>query len=307
MRYASEAMDLRRLRYFVVLAEERHFTRAAERLHITQSTLSHQIREMEEEIGRTLFERTSRRVAITEAGETLLASATRALREVDEGMRMIATAADPLHGTLRIGATHTFNVELIPECLAQFGELHPSVSVVVREMFATEIVRLVESGRAEIGITYDPQRRERLDFEMLYVEEMVLAVAADHPFARRRHVRTVELHRRRMILPTRASSTRRIIDEALRSVSARPVVAAEIDSVAATVALVRRTQLGAIISRLAAPVASDLRIVPLESPTPLRTPGILTRRDATPSQAVRSFIRILRRAALTQSELGRRR
>ncbi len=300
-------MELRRLRYFVVLAEERNFTRAAARLNITQSTLSHQIREMEEEVGRPLFERTSRRVVITEAGETLLASATRALREVDEGLRMIAAAADPLIGTLRIAATHTFNVELIPECVAQLGELHPAVSVIVREMFATEIVRLVESGEVDVGITYDPHRRDRLDFEALYVEEMVLAVAADHPFAKRRRVRTVELHRRRMILPTRASSTRRIIDEALRSVSAEPVVAAEMDSVAATVALVRRTQLGAIISRLAAPQASDLRIVPLESPTPLRTPGLLTRRDAAQSPAMRSFVAILRRVALAQSELGRRR
>lgn len=73
-------MDLRQLRYFVLLADERSFTRAAARLHITQSTLSHGIRQMEEEIGRPLFERTSRRVVITDVGETLLASATRALR-----------------------------------------------------------------------------------------------------------------------------------------------------------------------------------------------------------------------------------
>ncbi len=295
------------MRYFAVLAEERSFTRAALRLHITQSTLSHQIRQMESEIGRPLFDRTSRRVVITEVGETLLATATRALREVDEGLRTIAAASDPLLGTLRIGATHTFNIKLIPECLAQFGVLHPAMSVVVREMFAAEVVRSVESGDLDVGITYDPHQRERLSFEQLYVEEMVLAVAVGHPFARRRRVRTVELHRQRMILPTQASATRRIIDEALRSVAAEPVVAAEMDSVAATVALVRRTQLGAIISRLAAPDAEDLRIVPLESPTPLRTPGLLTRRDAAQTPALRSFIGVLRRVALQQEEKGRRR
>lgn len=300
-------MELRQLRYFVVLAEELSFTRAALRLHITQSTLSHQIRQMESEIGRPLFDRTSRRVVITEVGETLLASATRALREVDEGLRTIAAAPDPLLGTLRIGATHTFNIKLIPECVAQFGAQHPAVSVVVRELFAPEIVRLVESGDLDVGITYDPHRRDRLQFEALYVEEMVLAVAADHPFARRKRVRTVELHKQRMILPTEASATRRIIDEALRSVAAQPVVAAEMDSVAATVALVRRTHLGAIISRLAAPDAGDLRIVPLENPTPLRTPGVLNRRGAAQSPALRSFIAILRRVALRQEARGRRR
>jgi LysR family cyn operon transcriptional activator len=300
-------MDLRQLRYFAVVAEERSFTRAASRLHVTQSTVSHQIRQMEEELGKPLFERTSRRVVITEVGETLLASATRALREFDEGIRLIAAAADPLVGKLTISATHTFNIRLIPECVAQLGELHPAVSVVVREMFAAEVVKLVEAGDVDVGITYDPHRRDRLDFETLYVEEMVLAVGADHPFAKRRRVRMVELHRRRMILPTQSSATRRIIDDALRSVNAEPVVAAEIDSVAATVALVRRTHLGAIISRLAAPETKELRMVALESPTPLRTPGLLTRKNRTQSPELRSFIGILRRVALQQEGAGRRR
>jgi LysR family cyn operon transcriptional activator len=79
------------------------------------------------------------------------------------------------------------------------------------------------------------------------------------------------------------------------------------DSVAATVALVRRTQLGAIISRLAAPDAEDLRIVPLENPTPLRTPGLLTKRNAQQTPAMRSFVGILRRVALQQEAIGRRR
>ena len=107
--------------------------------------------------------------------------------------------------------------------------------------------------------------------------------------------------------PTQSSATRRIIDEALRSVNAEPVVAAEIDSVAATIALVRRTQLGAIISRLAAPETKELRIVALESPSPLRTPGLLTRRNRTQSAELRSFIGILRRVALQQEGAGRRR
>ena len=299
-------MELRHLRYFVALAEELSFTRAAVKMHVTQSTLSHQIRQIEDEIGQRLFDRIGKRVVITDAGEALLPSATRALREVDEGLRGIKTSPDPLTGTLRIGATHTFNIKVIPDCLAAVLHAHPSMSVVVREMFASDIVALVEAGELDLGITYDPHRRGKLDFEALYVEEMILAVAAGHPYAARRRVRLVELHKQRMILPTRNSSTRRIIDDALRSVNAQPVVVAAMDSVAATVELVRRTELAAIISRLAAPDARDLRIVALESPTPLRTPGLLTKSGRRATPALRSFIGILRRLVLHHRDIASR-
>jgi LysR family cyn operon transcriptional activator len=297
-------MELRHLRYFVTLAEELSFTRAAQRMHVTQSTLSHQIRQLEDEIGQRLFDRIGKRVIITDAGEALLPSATRALREVDEGMRLLKTAPDPLIGTLTIGATHTFNVKLIPECVAAFLDTHPAMSIVVREMFAGDVARHVETLELDLGITYDPHRREHLNFEPLYIEEMVLAVAAGHPFASRRRVRLVELHKQKMVLPTTRSSTRRILDDALRSVGAEPVIVAEMDPLGATIELVRRTRLGAIISRLAAPEAKDLRIIALESPTPLRTPGLLTRAGRPPDAAVRAFIGILRRKVLQHQQGG---
>ena len=188
-------MELRHLRYFVALAEELSFTRAAERMHVTQSTLSHQIKQIEDQLGQRLFDRLGKRVVITEAGAALLPNATRALREVDEGLRLLTSTPDPLVGTLRIGATHTFNIKLIPDCLAAFLAKHPGINVVVREMFAADIVRRVEAEELDLGITYDPRSRERLTFEPLYIEEMVLAVAAAHPLAKRKRARLIELHK----------------------------------------------------------------------------------------------------------------
>ena len=296
-------MELRHLRYFVALAEELSFTRAASKMHVTQSTLSHQIRQIEEEIGQPLFDRIGKRVVITDAGEALLASATRALREVDEGLRLMKSSPDPLVGTLRVGATHTFNVKLIPQCLALFLDKHPSVRVVVREMFASEVARHVASGEVDLGITYQPDQPGKLHFEALYVEEMTLAVGAGHPFAKRRRVRGIELHKLRMILPTRSSSTRRILEDALRSVNAEPIVVAEMDSLAASIELVRQSDLATVISRLAAPDAEGVEIIPLENPTPTRTPGLLTRSGEPAGAAVRSFAGILRRIVRQHSHV----
>src|SRR5436190_100054 len=113
-------MELRHLRYFVALADCLSFTRAAERVHVTQSTLSHQIRQLEEQVGQPLFERIGRRVVTTEAGELFLGFATRALREVDDSIAMLKPGGGGLSGLVRIGATHTFNIGLIPECVALF-------------------------------------------------------------------------------------------------------------------------------------------------------------------------------------------
>ena len=96
-------MELRHLRYFVALAECLSFTRAAQRVHVTQSTLSHQIKQLEDELGHALFERIGKRVVLTEAGETFLAHASKALLEVDHGLSNLKHAGDELSGEVRIG------------------------------------------------------------------------------------------------------------------------------------------------------------------------------------------------------------
>ena len=103
-------MELRHLRYFVALADTLSFTRAAERVHVTQSTLSHQIRQLEDEIGRPLFDRIGKRVLLTDAGETFLGYAAKALREVDQGLGDLLRGPGELEGEVRIGSTGTFNV-----------------------------------------------------------------------------------------------------------------------------------------------------------------------------------------------------
>src|ERR1700722_2753800 len=132
-------MELRHLRYFAALAEELSFTRAAEKVHVTQSTLSHQIKQLEDELGLPLFSRIGKRVVITEAGEMLLAGVTRGLREIDDGVRSLKGSAGPLLGTLKIGSTHTFNNKFVPVCVPTFLKRHPAVSITVLELSADDV------------------------------------------------------------------------------------------------------------------------------------------------------------------------
>lgn len=290
-------MELRHIRYFVALAGSLNFTRAAERVHVTQSTLSHQIAQLEQELGARLFDRVGKKVQMTEAGEEFLAYATRALRELDRGIGALKPTGDELSGTVRVGATHTFNLGFIPACVATFMTRHPTVKVIVYELSADAIDAGIASGEIDLGIAYRPTSASELGFEPLYSEEMVLAVGDEHPFAKRKRVRMVELHRQRLVLLPSEFATRAMLDECFVACGAEPVVVAEMNTVAPMLGLAARTDIAAIVARSAVPANLGLHAIPLEAPTPVRTPGILWNRNARQAPQVQSFSAIVRKVA----------
>jgi LysR family cyn operon transcriptional activator len=135
-----------------------------------------------------------------------------------------------------------------------------------------------------------------LRFDPLYNEEMVLAVGKDHPFARRRFVRMVELHRQRLVLLPSTFSTRGMLEECFRTANAEPIVVAEMNAIGAMLELVSSTTAAAIVSEHTLR-RDDVRIIPLESPTPVRTPGLLWKRDTPRSPAATHFAAIIRSVA----------
>ncbi|WP_233838574.1 LysR substrate-binding domain-containing protein [Paraburkholderia sp. ZP32-5] len=296
-------MELRHLRYFTALAEQLNFTQAAEKVHVTQSTLSHQIKQLEDELGCRLFDRSGKRVLITEAGALFLEHIRNALREVDEGVWTIRKSADILTGEIRMGATHTFNMRIIPNCVSIFLEQHPSVRVSVRELSGDDIAQNLIDGELDFGVAYQPRNLDALRFEPLYNEEMVLAVSTRHPFARRRFVRMVELHLQKVVLLSKTFTTRAVIDECFRMANADPVVVAEMSAIAPMIELVSSTSIATIVSEHAIQ-RDDVRAIPLESPTPVRTPGFLWRRNETRSAAARHFAAIVRN--MTEEANGRK-
>ena len=298
-------MELRHLRYFVALAEQLNFTAAADKVHVTQSTLSHQIRQLEDELGCRLFDRESSKVALTQTGEAFLERARIALREVDEGVWSVRMAAEEMSGVVRVRTTHTFNMHIIPTCMAIFLERHPSVRVDVMEMPGDDIAASLANGTIDIGVTYKPHHHVTLRFEALYTEEMLLAVGAKHPFARRRFVRMSELHLQKVVLLPRPFSTRTLLDECFMMANATPVVVAEMNAIAPMMELVSATDIAAIVSEHATG-RDDVRMIPLESPTPTRAPGLLWRGDASRSPAVRAFAAIIRSVSAKESHDKRR-
>jgi LysR family cyn operon transcriptional activator len=294
-------MELRHLRYFSALAGSLSFTRAAERVHVTQSTLSHQIRQLEDELGTRLFDRVGKRVTLTEAGETFLAYALRALQEIDEGVGALKESGADLAGSVRVGATHSFNLGFIPECVAIFMQRHPTVHMTVQELAADSIVSKVSAGELDLGITYRPSGLSELVFEPLYNEEMVLVVGKNHPLYKRKRVRMVELHRQPIALLPKEFATRAMLEECFVACGAEPLVVAEMNTISPMLSLVERTEIATIVAKSVIPLGSALKAIPIENPTPIRTPGILRRKADRPSPEVRSFSSIVRKLGFNTS------
>jgi LysR family cyn operon transcriptional activator len=298
-------MELRHLRYFAALAETLHFTRAADRTHVTQSTLSHQIKQLEEELGVNLFDRIGKRVVITEAGDTLLAQILPALKQIDMAVTALNSQPGSVAGTLRVGATYSFNTRLVPQCIASFLSRNPAIRVTAEELSQAKIVERLESGDLDLGIAYRPTEDHDLWFEPLYNEEMVLVVASAHPLAKRRKVRMIELHNLRMALLPTMFSTRQQLDECFRAAGAEPVVVAEMNTIMPMIELVKQTDLAGIVGETAVGGVEGLAIVALENPTPIRTPGLLWKRGGSDDLVIKQFAAVVRRATDAGVGMGR--
>lgn len=186
-------MDLRHLRYFLAVAEEGHFGRAAERLHIVQSALSMQIRALEDELGGPLFLRTSRRVELTEAGSLLRAEALRTLEQAAHAQRVVQRSLRGEMGSVRIGfaGNAVFSGRLMADVRA-FRKAYPDAEVILRELAPHLQVEAVQTGHLDIG--YAPSHGgQALDkallFERIGTWPLVVALPADHPLAHQQPLR----------------------------------------------------------------------------------------------------------------------
>jgi DNA-binding transcriptional LysR family regulator len=183
-------MELRHLRYFVAVAEELHFSRAAERLHIAQPPLSQQIRQLEDELGVRLFDRTKRRVQLTDAGRLVVGEARRALAQAGRVAEAARHAAQGSAGLLRVGFSSSAPYTTLPAILRSFRGQFPHVVLNLFERSTEEQVELLAAGAIDIGFVRRPIEGalESLVVKTILREPLVLALPHDHPLRARRAV-----------------------------------------------------------------------------------------------------------------------
>jgi DNA-binding transcriptional LysR family regulator len=289
-------VELRQLTHFLAVAEASHFTRAATRVHLTQSSLSSSIRALERELGTDLFVRSTRRVELTEAGRALLPAARRAVSATEDGRDAVAGVRGLVRGQLAIGVIQTVGPIGIPALLARYHRRHPAVTLRLSNAGVASLVRQTADGELELAIVDLPlgPQASRVRAHAIGTESLQLGVSGHDPLARRHRVRLIDLADRDFVEYRPDSSLRASIDEACQTAGLERRIACEVDTIADLVELVVNG-LGVSLLPPAAIRTAGGRVIGLATDPPIpRDLMLVTPLEREPSPAATAFLEMLK-------------
>ena len=198
-------MELDQIRHFLTVADAGNFTRAAERAHISQPSLSQQIINLERELGHKLFHRLGRRAVLTEAGKAFLDRARRIVLEVEDASKALRDSPT-LERRIKVGAVQTLAPYLFPPLLERCRESHPNLLVNTHEDFRPDLVNGVVDGDLDLAIVPQPVKDARISVEPLFTEPLLLVVGRNHPLATKATIAAADLAEENFVLLGHSSS-----------------------------------------------------------------------------------------------------
>jgi DNA-binding transcriptional LysR family regulator len=298
-------MEMRHLRYFIAVAEEENVTRAAERLRISQPPLSRQIRDLEEEIGVSLLERTAKTVRLSPAGRAFLEEARAVIQRVETAVGVARAIDGGTRGELNIGYSPTLTVELLPEGLRWFQGVSPEVKVVIHDLNTEEMFQGLNDGRLQLALMPTPRGRRlrNLHVEKLRSYDIAVAMPSGHRLAVRTSLKFEDIRDERLIGYSRTGYPEYHEDLARRfgcpgknATRASPIQE-EHDSVSSLVAAVESGRGVALVATcLKAVVGARLELRPLMPECTALSVGAVWSGEG-PSTLVARFLEGLRKAA----------
>ncbi|MGA8116259.1 MAG: LysR substrate-binding domain-containing protein [Actinocatenispora sp.] len=292
-------MQLQQLAYFLAVAQHRHFTRAAEAVHVAQPSLSQQIRALEHELGAVLFSRARGNIALTPAGETLLPLARRILADVDTARLEVQELATLRRGRVRLGATPSLCTGLLPEVLREFRRQYPGIQLMIEENGSRDLVRELAEGELDLALIILPLHATdpALATTALLREQLVVASSpATAPITHRRRLRVTDLRDQPLVMFRRGYDLREFTVGACQDAGFVPTFAiegGEMDAVLGFVAaglgiaVVPSMVVGSMV------VADRFRTTPFTAPGLSRTIGLAHRKDVQPPRAAQALRTVL--------------
>jgi DNA-binding transcriptional LysR family regulator len=234
-------MEMRQLEYFVAVAEEQNFTRAAERVRISQSGVSAQIRQLERELGTVLFDRSARTATLTAAGRAALAHARAALASADAVGQAVGEVTDLIRGRLTVGMVMGCTLTPLFDALAAFHRAHPGVEISLLEDNSDRLVEGVRAHAIDLALVGTAAATpEGLEALTIISERLVVAVPAGHPLAERERVTLRDLAAHPLVCMPPGTGLRTVFDDACAAQGLRPVIALQAGSADAIAGLAAR-------------------------------------------------------------------
>ncbi|MFF2348577.1 LysR family transcriptional regulator [Kitasatospora sp. NPDC058115] len=281
-------MQLQQLRYFVAVAETRHFTRAAEAAHVAQPSLSQQIRALERELGAELFHRTRGNIALTDAGDALLPLARRILADTESARLAVQETVQLRRGRVRLGAPPSLCTSLVPDVLRVFRDRYPGVALMVREGGSRDLVRSLVAGELDLALIITPPRGEEepaLAVTELLHEDLVLVSAERRA---RRTVRVAELRGWPLVMFREGYDVREATLAACREAGFEPEFAVEGGEMDAVLGFVRAGLGPAVLPGMVAH-RSGLAVTPFAGRGLGRTIAVAHGHEVPPTRAAEAL------------------
>lgn len=284
----------RQVQYFLAVAETLHFSKAAESLFVTQPTLSHQLAELEAQIGMPLFDRAKGVVRLTQAGEVFRDYAQRSMDAMAEGYTALTELEGLQRGDLKLGVTQSFIRRLMPPIIGEFRRNYPAVTLQILDLTASQIESQLAEGSIDLGIAFAPAMMDDTEVETILEERMILFVRKEHPLAINGSVSWRQLTEHPLVLLSRSYSTRQLIDGYFRETGVLPSIACETNTIELMVGLATETDLAAILPERTVEKSEDMSIIPIIDPVPVRISALMWSRHRYRTLAAQTFAGFVR-------------
>ena len=288
-------MQLHQLRYFVAVAEVRHFTQAADLVGITQPSLSKQIHALETDLGAPLFERVRGNITLTAAGEVLLPLAKRILADVETATREVQELVGLRRGRVRLGATPSLATSLAPPVLRRFRDAHPTVDLRVEEGGSQDLVRDLLRGDLDLALIIEPSAGTDpgLRADPILRESLVVASVDPLPGARDGELRITDLRDQPLVMFREGYDLRDATLQACRAAGFEPTLSVDGGEMDAVLSFVEAGLGVALVPGIVVARRAGIRVTRLAPPGVRRTIAVARRRDVVPTHAGRELRRIL--------------
>ena len=297
-------MDFDQLTTFLEVARQGSFSRAGEKVFRSQSAVSAQIRQLEQEYGDRLLDRSGKTVKLTPAGQVLFDYAERLKKLREESLIAVADHSSTPRGTLRVGANEATCLYVLPEVFAEYCRRYPPVQINIYRNFSYKITEKLENGSIEVGILTLPITSPSLEIQPIFRDKLMLMVSSQNPLAKHKTTTVSDIVKHPLLLP-KTGHTRRLMDKLFRPYRDELQVRMELPSVGMIKSFVA-ADLG--VSVISASFARDevasgrVKLIDIEDVELFRELGLAYRRDRTLSCASTAFIDVLRQFATSSKK-----
>lgn len=287
-------MELRQLKYFIKTAETLNFSEAARNLYITQSTLSQQIRTLEDELGSPLFFRDSHSVTLTECGEKMLPLARQTVMDAETCKSQIRDLREIISGTLNIGATYSFS-PILMETIKDFLAKYPGIRLNITNRSMEELMEMLRRREVDFVLAFKPTMPyDDIESQVLFEDHLSVIMKQDYPLADCKSLTTDELKKHRLAIPARGLHARNLVDRYFDFTNSDFKVSLEINGVYSLLDVVESSNLLSILSDATIRDRKNLKAIPLDVPDNQMQGCVHVLKKTYQKRSAEAFIKMLR-------------